>query len=124
MQWSEYNYIYESPKHGTLLFNLICGAFIDISDPEAKNEISKLKENPDAYDFSNVKENYEFLLSAGIICENDEDNRNIMNFKLLRVGFTPKHEARQSFRLWIAISLANIVSRKPTDESKRCRPKS
>lgn len=90
MQWSKYNYIYESPKHGTLLFNLISGAFIDISDPETKSEIFKLKENPDAYDFSNDKENYDFLLSAGVICENDEDNRNILNFQLLSNRFHPQ----------------------------------
>lgn len=89
MQWSKYNYIYDSPKHGMLLFNLISGAFIDISDPETQAEIFKLKESPDSYDFSNDKENYDFLLSAGVICENDEDNRSMMNFKLLANRFHP-----------------------------------
>lgn len=59
MKWSKYNYIYTSPKHGTLLFNMLSGAFFDISDLEAKADILRLKENPDTYDFEDNKDIYE-----------------------------------------------------------------
>lgn len=39
MKWSKYNYIYTSPKHGTLLFNMLSGAFFDISDLETKSDM-------------------------------------------------------------------------------------
>lgn len=90
MKWSDYNYIYESPKHGTLLFNKISGAFIDISDTETKSLILKIKENPNSFDFSEDNELYDTLLSAGILCESDEANRTFMNFQLLSYRFHPK----------------------------------
>lgn len=89
MKWSKYNYIYDSPKHGTLLFNLLSGAFVDISDSETRANIFRIKENPNNYDFSENKENYDFLISAGILCENDDDNRNVINFNILSTRFHP-----------------------------------
>lgn len=87
MKWSKYNYIYTSPKHGTLLFNMLSGAFFDISDLEAKADILRLKENPDTYDFEDNKDIYEQLVSSGVLCEDDTDNKNLMHFNLLSARF-------------------------------------
>lgn len=57
-KWSKYNYIYESSQHGTLLFNMLSGAFFDMSDPETKADIMRLKEDPEHYDFSNDMDTY------------------------------------------------------------------
>lgn len=89
MKWSKYNYIYKSPKHGTLLFNMLSGAFFDISDPETEADILKLKEDPDGYDFSDTQDSYEMLLSSGIICKDDDSNRNLLIYSLLSSRFNP-----------------------------------
>lgn len=90
MKWSRYNHIYDSQKHGTLLFNLISGAFLDINDPEVKEDILRLKEDPDKYEFAEEeKDIYDFLLSAGILCEDDEDNKTLIKFNALSTRFHP-----------------------------------
>lgn len=90
MKWSKYNYIYDSPKHGSLLFNHLSGAFLDISDSDTKEAILRLKEDPYKYQFTeDTKEIYDFLLSAGILCENDNDNRALINFQTLSTRFHP-----------------------------------
>lgn len=93
MKWSRYNYIYDSPKHGTLLFNLLSGAFFDISDPETKSDIMSLKANPDRHEFSDDDENYNMLISSGVICNDDDDNRNLLNFSLLASRLNPQYRS-------------------------------
>ena len=90
MKWSDYNYIYESSRHGTLLFNKLTGAFFDISDPETKAEMLKLKEDPDGYDFTDDPEACQKLLSAGVICNDDDETaRNMLTYSLLAARFSP-----------------------------------
>lgn len=90
MEWSKYNYIYKSPKHGTLLFNLLSGAFIDISEPETESMLLEIRKNPGNFDFSERQDLYDTLLSAGILCDSDQENRDMMNFNMLSYRFHPK----------------------------------
>ncbi|MDR2291945.1 MAG: radical SAM protein [Prevotellaceae bacterium] len=81
MYWSKHNYIYKSRQHGYLLYNFLSGAFLDINENETRNEIYKIKKDINNYDFSDKQKIYNFLMSAGIICENDETNENIIRFR-------------------------------------------
>lgn len=90
MKWSKYNYIYESSQHGTLLFNMLSGAFFDMSDPEAKADIMRLKEDPEHYDFSDDMDIYNMLVSSGVLCADDEDNKNVMMYRVLADRFNPR----------------------------------
>lgn len=69
---------------------MLSGAFFDISDPETEVGILKLKEDPDGYDFSDARESYEMLLSLGIICKDDDNNRNLLIYSLLSGRFNPR----------------------------------
>lgn len=116
MKWSKYNYIYESAQHGTLLFNMLSGAFFDISDPEAKADMMRLKEDPDNYDFGDDNDSYSLLCSSGVICEDDEDNKNVMIYKALSSRFHPR--ARN---LTILPTLdCNLACNYCFEESHRC----
>ncbi|WP_071424834.1 radical SAM/SPASM domain-containing protein [Tidjanibacter massiliensis] len=78
MKWSNYNYIYDSVKHGKLLFNFLSGAFIDINDAETEALIQQIKHNPTQSALITDQETIDSLLTQGIICENDDDNKNML----------------------------------------------
>lgn len=93
MKWSRYNYMYESSKHGTLLFNMLTGAFFDMSDPETKVDMLRLKEDPENYDFSDDMDTRNTLVSSGVLCEDDDDNKNVLIYKLLSSRFDPRNKS-------------------------------
>ncbi|MDR1552981.1 MAG: radical SAM protein, partial [Prevotellaceae bacterium] len=71
----------KSQQHGYLLFNFLSGTFLDINDKKTRNEINKIKEDINNYDFSDKPETLNLLLSSGIICEDDSINENITLLK-------------------------------------------
>lgn len=81
MIWSNYNYIYDSPKHGHLLFNYLTGAFLDISDDDSYHTILQIQKNVNTFDFSKHEELHRFLLDNGIICQSDEFNEDVLYYK-------------------------------------------
>lgn len=83
MIWSKYNYIYKSQKHGWLLFNLLSGTCLDISDDDDRKELLCIRDNIDTYDFSDKKELYDALQSNGIICFDDDENKNLIEYVTL-----------------------------------------
>lgn len=93
IKWSKYNYIYESPQYGTLLFNRLSGAFFDISDPDTRADVMRIKEDPEYYDFSEDSNNYKMFISAGVLCEDDEDNKNVMIYRTLSRRFHPNYQS-------------------------------
>lgn len=66
---------------------MLSGAFFDINDADVKADIFRLKNNPDQYDFSDDHDNYNLLLSSGVICEDDDDNKNILTYIMLSNRF-------------------------------------
>ena len=73
MYWSKYNILSKSKKYDYLLFNTMSLVFIQISKEDIATWF-ELKDNPDIYkNFSN----YDFLLKAHIIVENQEDDLNV-----------------------------------------------
>jgi uncharacterized protein len=84
MEWSKYNHVYLSSKHGYLLFNALSGAFLDINDDKLRKVIMDIKENVAEYDFSTKDKLKNLLLSTAIISEQDEENMYIpIYFSLL-----------------------------------------
>ena len=89
MKWSRYNYIYESGKHGKLLFNLLSGAFVDLNDEELYRKIMSIKDSSDDVNKSDT-EIYDSLAENGILCESDEINCNIVDYVTLSKMFSPE----------------------------------
>ncbi|MDR1056934.1 MAG: radical SAM protein [Prevotellaceae bacterium] len=83
MEWSKYNYIYHSSKHGYLLFNTLSGTFLDINNDSLRSTLFKIKENINEFDFSNKKKFKDLLLSSAIICERDTYNTSLSKFYAL-----------------------------------------
>lgn len=89
MKWSRYNYIYESGRHGKLLFNLLSGAFVDLNDEELYRKIMSIKDSSDDVNKSDT-EIYDSLVENGILCESDEINCNIVDYVTLSKMFSPE----------------------------------
>lgn len=73
MYWSKYNILSKSEKYGYLLFNTMSLAFIRINEQDIDMR-KKLRETPDFY--TNFQ-NYDFLIKARILVDNQEDDLNV-----------------------------------------------
>lgn len=73
MYWSKYNILSKSEKYGYLLFNTMSLAFIRINEQDF-DMWKKLRETPDSY--TNFQ-NYDFLIKARILVDNQEDDLNV-----------------------------------------------
>lgn len=73
MYWSKYNILSKSEKYGFLLFNTMSLAFIRINEQDI-DMWKKLRETPDSY--TNFQ-NYDFLIKARILVDNQEDDFNV-----------------------------------------------
>lgn len=73
MYWSKYNILSKSEKYGFLLFNTMSLAFIRINEQDI-DMWKKLRETPDSY--TNFQ-NYDFLIKARILVDNQEDDLNV-----------------------------------------------
>lgn len=73
MYWSKYNILSKSEKYGYLLFNTMSLAFIRINEQDI-DMWNKLRETPDSY--TNFQ-NYDFLIKARILVDNQEDDLNV-----------------------------------------------
>lgn len=73
MYWSKYNILSKSEKYGYLLFNTMSLAFIRINEQDI-DMWNKLREAPDSY--TNFQ-NYDFLIEARILVDNQEDDLNV-----------------------------------------------
>ncbi|MFA5879055.1 MAG: radical SAM protein [Candidatus Margulisiibacteriota bacterium] len=91
MQWSRYNKLFKSNKHGWLLYNSASNSFLEIND-ELYGEIVKIKENPDSYDVNQNLSLYFQLLANGVLVEEfaDETFRNILKLKRLQHNLDTK----------------------------------
>lgn len=70
MYWSKYNILSKSEKYGYLLFNTMSLAFIRINEQDI-DMWKKLRETPDSY--TNFQ-NYDFLIKARILVDDQEDD--------------------------------------------------
>lgn len=73
MYWSKYNILSKSEKYGYLLFNTMSLAFIRINEQDI-DMWKKLRETPDSY--TNFQ-NYDFLIKARILVDNQENDLNV-----------------------------------------------
>lgn len=73
MYWSKYNILSKSEKYGYLLFNTMSLAFIRINEQDI-DMWKKLRETPDSY--TNFQ-NYDFIIKARILVDNQEDDLNV-----------------------------------------------
>lgn len=73
MYWSKYNILSKSEKYGYLLFNTMSLAFIRINEQDI-DMWKRLRETPDSY--TNFQ-NYDFLIKARILVDNQEDDLNV-----------------------------------------------
>lgn len=73
MYWSKYNILSKSEKYSFLLFNTMSLAFIRINEQDI-DMWKKLRETPDSY--TNFQ-NYDFLIKARILVDNQEDDLNV-----------------------------------------------
>lgn len=73
MYWSKYNILSKSEKYGYLLFNTMSLAFIRINEQDI-DMWKKLRETPNSY--TNFQ-NYDFLIKARILVDNQEDDLNV-----------------------------------------------
>ena len=73
MYWSKYNILSKSEKYGYLLFNTMSLAFIRINEQDI-DLWKKLRETPDSY--TNFQ-NYDFLIKARILVDNQDDDLNV-----------------------------------------------
>lgn len=73
MYWSKYDILSKSEKYGYLLFNTMSLAFIRINEQDI-DMWKKLRETPDSY--TNFQ-NYDFLIKARILVDNQEDDLNV-----------------------------------------------
>lgn len=73
MYWSKYNILSKSEKYGYLLFNTMSLAFIRINEQDI-DMWKKLRETPDSY---TIFQNYDFLIKARILVDNQDDDLNV-----------------------------------------------
>ncbi|MCK9476150.1 MAG: SPASM domain-containing protein [Candidatus Muirbacterium halophilum] len=72
MKWSKYNYVFKSDKFGFLLFNSFTNTFAEL-DESTYNEVIKIKENPNNYDFAKAPQLLLQFLSGKILLEDNEE---------------------------------------------------
>lgn len=91
MKWSSYNHLYESPRHGRLLFNFLSGAYVDLNDSRLYERVISIKDNP-----SNAvhidSELSASLIENGILCEDESANKNLTDYALLCHMFSPNEK--------------------------------
>lgn len=82
MEWSKYNFLYKSDRHGWLLFNMLSGVFVDLNDTSTRELILSLKDNNDMQNILEMDDELkDFLLSSAII-NNGGDETNIAILKM------------------------------------------
>jgi uncharacterized protein len=88
MQWSKYNYLFNSKKHGWLLYNSASNTFAHIED-DLYPEILKIQSNPKAYDFGQDLGLYFQLRENGILVEERGDDifRNMLKMYRLQNNY-------------------------------------
>ncbi|MGM9697769.1 MAG: radical SAM protein [Prevotella sp.] len=80
MFWSKYNILSHSEKYGYLLFNTISLVFIQINAEDIESWY-ELKDNPDNYkNFAN----WQYLVNAKILVENQDDDLNVYLADILK----------------------------------------
>ena len=73
MQWSKFNCLYFSKKHGkNLLYNSLSNTFINVSNPTILELLNSIKENNNIENLSEHPSLYEELKRSKIIVESDE----------------------------------------------------
>ncbi|MCR5289635.1 MAG: radical SAM protein [Treponema sp.] len=100
MKWSRYNRLFKSKRNGWLLYNAAAGSFLQLSD-QAAEAVLCIKQNPDAYDFSEQPQLYLTLRHLGCIVEDsqDDDFYNILKMRRLTAAY-----AATSLLLTVAIT--------------------
>lgn len=88
MKWSQYNYLFESKKHGWLLYNSASNTFAQIDDA-LYPEIIHIQKNPNEYDFGSDPGLYFQLRNAGILVEDRGDQifQNLLKMQRLQNNY-------------------------------------
>ena len=84
MKWSRYNVLFESKRHGWLLFNTVSRSFVTLEDDQI-DTIRDIMDDVEGYDYSNDAMLYMQLRSMGFIVEDtaDDDFYNVAKMRNL-----------------------------------------
>ncbi len=91
MKWSDYTMLWQSPEGCYLLYNSLSNTFA-AAEPQLAAELKKIRENPEAYDFTNNPALLLQLRRAKILVENGEE-RDLLNLNLLSRNLNNLHSS-------------------------------
>jgi uncharacterized protein len=83
MKWSQYNVLFESPRHGFLLYNGLTDAFVEL-DERARKEIERIRAAPDDYNPMDHLLLYERLRKGRMLVSGGEEEELIDRLSLRR----------------------------------------
>ena len=72
MQWSKYNVIFKSKKHGHLLYNSLSNTLAEM-DPDLHNKLQIIRKSPGTYDFGSNPPLFVQLRRAKVLVEVNEE---------------------------------------------------
>lgn len=84
MKWSRYNLLFESERHGWLLYNSASNSFLQVSE-EAAAVLRKIEENPDGVDYGQMPDLYFHLRNGGFLVEDTQDDDFSRILKMRRI---------------------------------------
>lgn len=84
MEWSRYNHLFRSKRHGWLLYNSASNTFAQIDD-DLYCELLKIKGSPGAYDFGAAPALYLQLRGSGILVDDGGDDVFRSMLKMFRL---------------------------------------
>lgn len=84
MRWSRYNLLFESKRNGWLLYNSASNSFLKLGDASVEM-VKKIKETPDAMDYSLMPELYFHLRNGGFLVEEGQDDDFFRILKMRRL---------------------------------------
>jgi uncharacterized protein len=86
--WSRYNLLFLSERNGWLLYNSASNAFLQLST-EAVEAVERIKENPNAVDYSTMPDLYFHLRNGGFLVgeTQDDDFFNILKMRRLTANY-------------------------------------
>lgn len=102
MQWSKYNLLFRSAKHGYLLYNALSNVFVKIDDG-TQSALEQIRQAPDTYDFTKMPMLYLQLRHAHILVEPQEETTRL---NVLKWQQTSQRFAETQLSLNIAPTLA------------------
>lgn len=84
MKWSKYNLLFESEKHGHLLYNSLTNTFAQL-DSEAFRQAEQIRAGPDRYNIAQAPALYLQLVLAKVLIDEGEEEELLRVIRLRRL---------------------------------------